>query len=268
LRGVELARKAGISASYVSLIEKGQKLPEEGVAARIARALDDDEELYRAWAREARSPTNPAAIGRLRRMTSNQALRRRLAQGEDLPGLTEDDEAISEASSGFVAASAAYDAAVLPDALASSMAADSAEIEGPELLQVPVLFEGADPGADSPHPSSVQDRLHLDQKLFAGSGERKLFAYVVSRESGERVRGLASPGDYVVFRRRAARISPKRIHVVRVKGRLVLSRVLFKGSALLLLPPESKGDFDVVDVGDEAGARRAIAGYSVLVIRR
>jgi transcriptional regulator with XRE-family HTH domain len=55
LTGAELAQRADISPSYVSLIEKGAKVPDEDVAARIARALRDDEDLYRAWARRRAS---------------------------------------------------------------------------------------------------------------------------------------------------------------------------------------------------------------------
>ena len=42
LTGTELAQRAGISTSYVSLIETGAKVPEEDVASGLARALDDD----------------------------------------------------------------------------------------------------------------------------------------------------------------------------------------------------------------------------------
>ena len=269
LRAFELAGKAGISPSYVSLIEKGAKVPDEDVAARLAQVLEDDEELYRAWAREARhGPTDPRTVGRLRLMASDPALRRRVARGDDLDDLSDLEEGVPPAAAALVAE---FDGVFLASREASreeSAVPEPGAVEYPELLEVPILFEGADPGEDSPHPSSVQDRLQLDQKLFASGAERNLFAYVISRESGEHVRGLASPGDFVVFRRRARRISPQRIHAVRVKGRVVLSRVLFKGSALLLLPPEQEGDFDVLEVGDEAGARRAIAGYSVLLIRR
>ena len=41
LTGTGLAQRAGISPSYVSLIETGAKVPEEDVAAGLARALDD-----------------------------------------------------------------------------------------------------------------------------------------------------------------------------------------------------------------------------------
>jgi transcriptional regulator with XRE-family HTH domain len=54
INSAELAERAGISASYVSLIEKGAKVPDEEVAASLARALDDDEALYRGWSRASR----------------------------------------------------------------------------------------------------------------------------------------------------------------------------------------------------------------------
>src|SRR5512143_2799112 len=54
LTGAELSQRADISPSYVSLIEKGAKVPDEDVAARLAKALRDDEDLYRAWARASR----------------------------------------------------------------------------------------------------------------------------------------------------------------------------------------------------------------------
>ena len=42
LTGAELAQRADISPSYVSLIERGAKVPDEDVAARLARALRYD----------------------------------------------------------------------------------------------------------------------------------------------------------------------------------------------------------------------------------
>ena len=59
LTGVELAQRSGISPSYVSLIESGAKVPDEDVAADLARVLDDDEDLY-APGREPRgsAPTS------------------------------------------------------------------------------------------------------------------------------------------------------------------------------------------------------------------
>ena len=62
LTGAELAQRAGISTSYVSLIENGAKVPEEDVAAGLARALEDDEALYRGWARAMRLGLHDLAL--------------------------------------------------------------------------------------------------------------------------------------------------------------------------------------------------------------
>ena len=48
----EAAARAGILApSFLHHIEHGERIPSEEVAARLALALGDDEELYRAWSR-------------------------------------------------------------------------------------------------------------------------------------------------------------------------------------------------------------------------
>jgi transcriptional regulator with XRE-family HTH domain len=49
LNAAELARRTGISPAYVTRIEKGDKVPGEEVAVRIAKVLDDDPELYLWW---------------------------------------------------------------------------------------------------------------------------------------------------------------------------------------------------------------------------
>src|SRR5262245_59705788 len=86
LNGAELARRAAISPSYVSLIERGYKVPDEEAAARLARALEDDEELYRAWARAERYGLDRLdEMQRLQTLTSDQVTSTILASGRDLP---------------------------------------------------------------------------------------------------------------------------------------------------------------------------------------
>jgi hypothetical protein len=63
-------------------------------------------------------------------------------------------------------------------------------------------------------------------------------------------------------------LAPGRIHAVRHLGRVLLSRVLFKGNALLLLPPEGSTQFEALDVAGEAGLRHLIVGHEVLTLRR
>lgn len=73
----KLARASGLrSPSYVFHIENGQKVPSDQVALRLAEALGEDPELYRAWAR-ARCRTDLSTV-----LESADTLRRLLAQTE------------------------------------------------------------------------------------------------------------------------------------------------------------------------------------------
>jgi len=90
LSGTELARRAGVRPSYISLIETGRRVPDEAMAAVIARALGDGdaEELYRAWARAHRHGDIEGAVrglAALRDMLSDAAMTARWARGESLP---------------------------------------------------------------------------------------------------------------------------------------------------------------------------------------
>src|SRR5439155_119786 len=46
-----LALRVRAAPSHLCHIENGEKVPNEDLAARIARALGDDEQAYRAWSR-------------------------------------------------------------------------------------------------------------------------------------------------------------------------------------------------------------------------
>jgi transcriptional regulator with XRE-family HTH domain len=75
--GYVLAQRLGISPSYVSLIESGKKVPGEDIARRMAEALDDDVELYAAWAHASGIDDLDGYTDRLLRL-------RRYRSGEDL----------------------------------------------------------------------------------------------------------------------------------------------------------------------------------------
>ena len=83
----ELAKLAGVSPSYISLIESGAKIPSEEVARRIAQALDDNPRVYAAWSHTSRygEPDRYLEDARdLAALTTDPKARRRLASGEDL----------------------------------------------------------------------------------------------------------------------------------------------------------------------------------------
>lgn len=261
LTGAELAQRADISPSYVSLIEKGAKVPDEDVAARLARALRDDEDLYRAWARASRLGLHRLnLLNRMEAISRSPACVSLLERGDALPeGLPQD----AGPSPPFGALDAAPDvqASLLPPR--APRAAD----EEPDVLRIPVLADGADPGRSLPSPLAVRDRLLVDRRLVADHSPERLFAYEVTLPAMKHLRGLASPGDRVVFQR-GGRVGPDRICAVRTPERIVLSRVLFKDRSLLLLPGEGERDFASVEVEGLKALPGVVAGTHVLLIRR
>src|SRR6185503_18314882 len=55
-------RRPSVSSSYLCLIEKGRKVPNESIAVAIAEALGDDVALYRAWVRARKGADLPTAL--------------------------------------------------------------------------------------------------------------------------------------------------------------------------------------------------------------
>jgi transcriptional regulator with XRE-family HTH domain len=267
LTGAELALRAGISASYVSLIEKGAKVPDEDVAADLARALEDDETLYRSWARAARLGLHDLdLLNRLEAIARTPAYVDLVESGKSLPplgslgaspkaeGEAEDLRArLREVASEI--GTAARSGPTAPAALA---------------VRVPVLAEGTDPdrlrvSATSRH--AVREEMLLDRRLLGPRSVGLVFAYDVGRSAMAHLRGLAAPGDRIVFREGESP-GADRICAVRSGRGLVLARVLVKDRSLLLLPGEGETAFESIDVPPRVGLDRVIAGAHVLLIRR
>jgi DNA-binding XRE family transcriptional regulator len=272
LTGAELAQRADISPSYVSLIEKGAKVPDEDVAARIARALRDDEDLYRAWARASRVGLQKInLLSRMEAISRSPSYLSLVESGQTLP----DDarEPLTEMralGAGWLRQADAPAQGVLSssgEARSVAPPEPSAPTPEPNIVRVPVLAPGSDPGKLAPSPVSVQDNLVVDRRLVADHAPDRLFAYDITERDMKHLRGVVSPGDRVVFRR-GGRVGPDRICVVRTPDGIVLSRVLFKGRSLLLLPGEGERDFDSVDVESLKALPGIIAGTHVLLIRR
>ena len=260
LTGVELAQRSGISASYVSLIETGAKVPDEEVAAELARALDDDEDLYRAWARAFRlGPDKLDLLNRLEAASRTPDYVSLVESGHELPKLPEADEAAELAARMRAVASRLASPLPVPDPPSESAA----------VVAVPVLADGADPSALEGHSTGrggVVDSVLLDGRLV-GSSAQGLFACDVTQRSMKHLRGVALPGDRVVFRR-GATLGPDRICAVRRGSGLVLSRVLYNPGTLLLLPGDGESGFESVEVRDGAELARLVVGSHVLLMRR
>jgi len=145
----------------------------------------------------------------------------------------------------------------------------ASDVEGgpPEVLRIPVLADGTDPGKTAPSPLAIRDRLLVDRRLVADYAPERLFAYDVSLPAMKHLRGVASPGDRIVFRR-GGRVAADRICAVRTPEGIVLARVLFKGRSLLLLPGEGEREFESLEVDGLKALPGIIAGTHVLLIRR
>jgi len=259
LTGVELAQRSGISPSYVSLIESGAKIPDEDVAKGLARVLDDDEDLYVAWARASRlGPDKLDLLNRLEAASRKPAYISLVASGHELPKLADSDEAEELASRMRDVASR----------LTSPSPAEAVRAETSAVVSVPVLAEGADPSVLEEHEPGrgLVDSLLLDRRLV-GPSARGLFACDVTTRAMKHLRGVAEPGDRVVFQRGAA-LAPDRICAVRRPQSLVLSRVLFNGRTLLLLPGEGESGFESIDVKAGTPVGDVVVGSHVLLIRR
>lgn len=136
-----------------------------------------------------------------------------------------------------------------------------------DVVRVPVLAEGADPGKTVPSALAIRDRLVIDRQLLEDYHPDQLFAYDVTRTSVAHLRGLAAPGDRIVFRR-GGRVAPDRICAVRTRSGVVLARVRFDGPALLLLPGPADATAEPTALEDVKGVAGVVAGTHVLLIRR
>ena len=264
LTGTEVAQRAGISTSYVSLIENGAKVPDEEVAAGLACALEDDEALYRAWARAARIGVHDLALlNQLEAIARTPAYVELVESGQELPRLRprEDKgpEARRESDLGRRLREVASKLTPAPSAEAAS-----GEIAS-RVVAVPVLAEGADPG--DLKRSRSRDTLLLDRRLLGGYEPRQLFACEVPASAASHLRGVASPGDRVGLRRGGA-VTPDRICAIRTTPGIVFSRVLVQDRALLLLPGEGETEFESVSLGEGRELTDVVAGTHVLLIRR
>ena len=276
LTGSELAQRAGISTSYVSLIETGAKVPEEDVAAGLARALDDDEAFYRAWARAARLGTHDLAIlNEMEAISRTPAYASLVESGEELPRLDSPPAPPGEGAPAADLAERLWEVAsrLGPEALAARRPGRRhspklrVETEA-QAVAIPVLAAGADPAVlDMPEARPVEDRLLLDRRLLVGHDSRELFAYEVPPAATKHLRGVAAPGDRIVFRRHGP-VTPDRVCAIRTAQGIVLARALVKEGSLLLLPGEGEVDFESVELPDAGKLSDVVAGTHVLLIRR
>jgi transcriptional regulator with XRE-family HTH domain len=294
MTGAELAKRIGVSPSYISLIESGAKIPSPSVAEKIARALRDSPDLYQAWVISARQGGWRTALRQSRvwnTYSTDPTSLERVASGEDVADLESTDadyaladEAAAEELIDFAPAhleesSAKSVQTAPPEEARRSIGGAIGELfrrkarpeEAPRgftLLEIPVLEDGADPGdRDEVDESQTVDTLFLDSRLFGRAALRRPFAYrpgdLALRRIGERIR----PGDHVVLSSGVPQLRPETIVAVRFRREVVLARALLKKTALLLLPAAGARDFDVIELDDPEQLPSLVVGHVVLTVR-
>jgi len=303
LAGYQLAKMAGISPSYLSLIESGQKLPSIKVAERLAKVLGADPEVFRAWVETADEPDLAARQSRLDKLRAVQSplpramLHRRgrsrvrglvdgLAWGggkgeRARAGSTPEETAEADETAGL--AEAADPASLKLDEAAASLQSMALEPEHPtaqgsvmdympvgleQTVHVPLLKEGTDPDRLRGSEHLIDETIAVDRGLLEDDQDpRELFAYRVTSRSIERVHNLVLPGDILVFATNPEGVDPTAVYAVRAGRGILLSRIVYSDPVLLLTPADHNQSPMQVDVGNEEGLRRALAGVVVTGIR-
>jgi len=183
--------------SYVSLIEKGAKVPDEDVAARIARALRDDEDLYRAWARASRVGLQKInLLSRMEAISRSPAYLSLVESGQTVPDDAREPLVLARnmSASRWLQEDGPFDAPLSASPRASAVpAAGTVPPPEPDILRVPVLAPGTDPGKVAPSPVSVEDHLVVDRRLVADHAPDRLFAYDVTERDMKHLRGWSRP---------------------------------------------------------------------------
>lgn len=256
LAGYELAKRAGISPSYLSVIEAGYKVPSERVAMDIARALGDDPELYRAWVETAGDHDLDSRVERLERMRqvrSPEIHRTHAVSREGMREWQERRRSLASKGRGLLARIGLVDDR-----------AHAARSEPMAVFRVPLLEEGADPQ----DAAGTGDTIAIDSSLLDADQDREaLFAYRVSSKSAESVSDVVSPGDVLVFAENPEGVDPGAIYAVRVRSRIVLARVAYSHGTLFLMPGQAAQSPIPIPVGDERALRGVLAGVAVASIR-
>jgi len=241
----QLSERAGLrSPSFVFHLERGDKAPSEATAVALARALGDDVDLYRAWAKalnRADLATALAAAATLQRLAG-------------------------EVGVGPPAGEPRGEESALPTR--DRVGATSREGSAHALLRVPVIAEGADPGDGLLPASDVIETLRLDPRLLPPLDQlRRVFAYRVGEHWARRLPELLAPGDYALFSRGMDPFAEGHVHAVRVGRRVELSRVASDGSTFSLSPSPGFAGFSVA-ASDVTLLREVLVGRMVATIRK
>ncbi len=230
MTGTELARRAGVSPSYVSLIEHGEKTPSEDVAVRLARALGEQEDLYRIWAVTARmnAATRAAVMG----SRAEPPLEKLDPEPPDCPQVScpmrEDAPRPAQPVHGWSQGGGAR----AEERPASARAVHS-------LLDIPLLAPGS--RGERPVHEETEEWLALDARLIGRQSARGLVALRIDELGGQDAAPWLLPGDIAVIERGRHTLESRSLHVFRLEdGPLRVQRASLNEEVLILHPaPDS-----------------------------
>ncbi len=224
LTGMELARRSGVSPSYISLIEHGEKVPSEQVAVRLAQVLGEKEDIYRIW----------AATARMDAATRDVVLRSR-EYGASVEPLPLPDEDSTQAA----VTSSPRRPPGRPPRSESRASGISYRLEDDDRLaplRIPLLAAGSRCLETPPPAEEVECRLAFDPRLLGRESATNLVALRVSEDMTRDVSCWIGSQDVVVVDRHPTHFDPARIHAFLLGDGLRLSRACLSQNTLLLLP--------------------------------
>jgi hypothetical protein len=228
------------SAPHLYNIETGRKLPSEALAARIARALGENPDVFRAWIRAAaRSDwrtTREATLfvdGFMRGGGADRGPSLRLRRFE--PAERERSPSVA-------------------------LRAVEPIRKGPTRILVPILAPGGEPG------SSSRVTLRLDPSEFDGivSLERP-FAYPLGPGLHPRASALPEAGHAILSRDPGWPPDHNAIYAVRAGEGVTLAPVLWNGTGLLIAPRAGGSDFVLEPCDGERAGRALLRGRVILI---
>lgn len=261
---MELARRSGVSPSYVSLIEHGEKIPSEDVAVRIARVLGEREDIYRVWAATARmDEATRQAVWRLRGADPDL---QRLSRGAE----ETDSDVVTEA--GADTATGLHDYAFpeghrppgrprIADRYEFQVAYKLEDDERAPTLRIPLLVPGSVPDADPPPQEEVEALVALDARILDRSSAAGLVALRVDETNGRDVVSWLRPRDLVVLERHPSSFDTSLVHAFRLPEGLRLARATMAAGVLFLLPdPAVGGSPRTIPVAGEGDVAKVLFG--------
>jgi transcriptional regulator with XRE-family HTH domain len=286
----DLAAAAGVSPSYVSLIENGHKIPDARTIERLGRALDIDPRLLSAWVTvRGRSTDATSAI-----VAAHELLERLELLDQSSPSRESPPAALAAMAPPPLYSSAAFRVAEPP---AAPMADASRRREEPQMREesrarpampvpqlpdaaryvigIPMVEAGLAPGDPAGADSKPHRPLWVDRRVLPERDElRGAFAWRLGRREVERIRHAYRRGDLVVIAPDAWVASPDGFHprmvfAVRHEGTIVLSRAAWRDGRLILLPGSGgAGELVMLEAESERLLRRLVVGRVIAALHR